>query len=66
MCLLLNTRNPALPFAPRRLMYFKAHTLRANLHCGVFGRTVHEPMTDCIALMVRLVRSRRQHPPRRR
>lgn len=26
-----------------------------DLHSGVFGRTVHEPMTDLIALLEKLV-----------
>ena len=28
-----------------------------DLHSGVFGRTVHEPMTDLIALLGKLVAS---------
>lgn len=29
-----------------------------DLHSGVFGRTVHEPMTDLITLMSKLVDGR--------
>jgi acetylornithine deacetylase/succinyl-diaminopimelate desuccinylase-like protein len=53
----LNTRTPALTYGLRGLNYFKL-TVRgpaADLHSGVFGRTVHEPMTDLIHLMSKLV-----------
>ncbi|KAJ7687614.1 hypothetical protein B0H17DRAFT_1160434 [Mycena rosella] len=53
----LNTRTPALTYGLRGLVYFKL-TISGparDLHSGVFGRTVHEPMTDLIALMGRLV-----------
>ncbi|KAF7334577.1 CNDP dipeptidase [Mycena venus] len=53
----LNTRTPALTYGLRGLVYFKI-TISGpgrDLHSGVFGRTVHEPMTDLISLMGRLV-----------
>ncbi|KAG6887961.1 hypothetical protein C0995_011354 [Termitomyces sp. Mi166 len=53
----LNTRTPALTYGLRGLAYFKV-TISGparDLHSGVFGRTVHEPMTDLIALMSKLV-----------
>ncbi|KAJ7127526.1 hypothetical protein C8R43DRAFT_1027535 [Mycena crocata] len=53
----LNTRTPALTYGLRGLVYFKI-TLSGpgrDLHSGVFGRTVHEPMTDLISLMGTLV-----------
>ncbi|KAJ6473884.1 hypothetical protein C8R45DRAFT_794175, partial [Mycena sanguinolenta] len=53
----LNTRTPALTYGLRGLVYFKITVSGPgrDLHSGVFGRTVHEPMTDLIALMGRLV-----------
>ncbi|KAJ7510601.1 hypothetical protein B0H11DRAFT_1700711 [Mycena galericulata] len=53
----LNTRTPALTYGLRGLVYFKITVSGPgrDLHSGVFGRTVHEPMTDLIALMSRLV-----------
>jgi len=53
----LNTRTPALTYGLRGLTYFKLNVSgpRRDLHSGVFGRTVHEPMTDLIHLMGRLV-----------
>ncbi|KAJ7083462.1 hypothetical protein C8R44DRAFT_822476 [Mycena epipterygia] len=53
----LNTRTPALTYGLRGLVYFKL-TLSGparDLHSGVFGRTVHEPMTDLISLLSTLV-----------
>ncbi|KAJ7291897.1 hypothetical protein C8J57DRAFT_1274164 [Mycena rebaudengoi] len=53
----LNDRTPALTYGLRGLVYFKL-TLEGpgrDLHSGVFGRTVHEPMTDLITLMGKLV-----------
>ncbi|KAJ7462957.1 hypothetical protein FB451DRAFT_1370832 [Mycena latifolia] len=50
---ILNMGTPALKAGLRGLVYFKL-TAR-DLHSGVFGRTVHKPMTDLIALMGRLV-----------
>ncbi|TFK32085.1 hypothetical protein BDQ12DRAFT_617664 [Crucibulum laeve] len=53
----LNTRTPALTYGLRGLTYFKLTVSgpARDLHSGVFGRTVHEPMTDLIHLMGRLV-----------
>jgi Cys-Gly metallodipeptidase DUG1 len=53
----LNTRTPALTYGLRGLVYFNLTVSGPgrDLHSGVFGRTVHEPMTDLIALMGRLV-----------
>ncbi|KAJ6477953.1 CNDP dipeptidase [Mycena vulgaris] len=53
----LNTRTPALTYGLRGLVYFKLTISGSarDLHSGVFGRTVHEPMTDLLALMGRLV-----------
>ncbi|KAK7059796.1 CNDP dipeptidase [Favolaschia claudopus] len=53
----LNTRTPALTYGLRGLVYFKLNISGPgrDLHSGVFGRTVHEPMTDLISLMSRLV-----------
>ncbi|KAJ7834379.1 hypothetical protein B0H14DRAFT_2798608 [Mycena olivaceomarginata] len=55
----LNTRTPVLTYGLRGLVYFKINVSGPgrDLHSGVFGRTVHEPMTDLIALMGRLVTS---------
>jgi len=53
----LNTRTPALTYGLRGLVYFKLTVSgpARDLHSGVFGRTVHEPMTDLISLMSGLV-----------
>jgi Cys-Gly metallodipeptidase DUG1 len=53
----LNTRTPAITYGLRGLTYFKINVSgpARDLHSGVFGRTVHEPMTDLIKLMSRLV-----------
>ncbi|KAK7046939.1 CNDP dipeptidase [Favolaschia claudopus] len=53
----LNTRTPALTYGLRGLVYFRLSISGPgrDLHSGVFGRTVHEPMTDLISLMSRLV-----------
>ncbi|KAJ7621054.1 hypothetical protein FB45DRAFT_928219 [Roridomyces roridus] len=55
----LNTRTPALTYGLRGLVYFKINVSgpTRDLHSGVFGRMVHEPMTDLISLMSRLVDS---------
>jgi len=53
----LNTRTPALTYGLRGLSYYKV-TISGparDLHSGVFGRTVHEPMTDLISLLGTLV-----------
>jgi Cys-Gly metallodipeptidase DUG1 len=53
----LNTRTPCLTYGLRGLSYFKITVSgpARDLHSGVFGRTVHEPMTDLIAIMSKLV-----------
>lgn len=53
----LNTRTPCLAYGLRGISYVKM-TVQGptkDLHSGVFGRTVHEPMTDLILLMSKLV-----------
>ncbi|KAI0293927.1 CNDP dipeptidase [Russula brevipes] len=53
----LNTRTPALTYGLRGISYYKV-TISGparDLHSGVFGRMVHEPMTDLITLMSKLV-----------
>jgi len=53
----LNTRTPCLTYGLRGLSYFKLTVTgpARDLHSGVFGRMVHEPMTDLVALMSKLV-----------
>ncbi|KAF7358799.1 CNDP dipeptidase [Mycena sanguinolenta] len=53
----LNTRTPALTYGLRGLVCFQITVSGPgrDLHSGIFGRMVHEPMTDLIALMSRLV-----------
>jgi len=53
----LNTRTPALTYGLRGISYYKVAVSgpARDLHSGVFGRMVHEPMTDLIALMSKLV-----------
>ena len=53
----LNTRTPALTYGLRGLSYYKVTIAgpARDLHSGVFGRTVHEPMTDLISLLGTLV-----------
>ncbi|KZT36279.1 CNDP dipeptidase [Sistotremastrum suecicum HHB10207 ss-3] len=53
----LNTRTPALTYGLRGISYYKITIAgpARDLHSGVFGRTVHEPMTDLITLMSKLV-----------
>ncbi|TFY83237.1 hypothetical protein EWM64_g777 [Hericium alpestre] len=55
----LNTRTPCLTYGLRGLTYFKITVSGPgkDLHSGVFGRMVYEPMTDLIALMSKLVDS---------
>ncbi|KAJ7035862.1 hypothetical protein C8F04DRAFT_1340876 [Mycena alexandri] len=50
----LNMRTPALTYGLRGLVYFKINVSGPgrDLHSGVFGRTVHEPMTDLISFML--------------
>ncbi|KAI5120388.1 hypothetical protein M0805_000168 [Coniferiporia weirii] len=53
----LNTRTPCLTYGLRGLSYYKL-TISGparDLHSGVYGRAVHEPMTDLITLMSKLV-----------
>ncbi|KAF9224708.1 CNDP dipeptidase [Gyrodon lividus] len=53
----LNTRTPALTYGLRGIAYFAINVSGPvqDLHSGLFGRMVHEPMTDLIKLMSRLV-----------
>ena len=53
----LNTRTPVLTYGLRGLSYYKVTVSgpARDLHSGVFGRTVHEPMTDLISLLGTLV-----------
>ena len=53
----LNTRTPCLTYGLRGLVYFKLSVSgpARDLHSGGFGRMVHEPMTDLIQLMSKLV-----------
>ncbi|TFK53202.1 CNDP dipeptidase [Heliocybe sulcata] len=53
----LNDRTPCLTYGLRGLSYFKivVQGPARDLHSGMFGRAVHEPMTDLIALMSKLV-----------
>ncbi|KAF4613357.1 hypothetical protein D9613_011016 [Agrocybe pediades] len=53
----LNTRTPALTYGLRGLSYYKVTVSgpARDLHSGVFGRTVHEPMTDLVHLLNTLV-----------
>ncbi|RDX40895.1 Zn-dependent exopeptidase, partial [Lentinus brumalis] len=53
----LNSRTPCLTYGLRGLVYFKL-TISGparDLHSGVFGCMVHEPMTDLINIMGKLV-----------
>ncbi|THH12856.1 hypothetical protein EW146_g7301 [Bondarzewia mesenterica] len=53
----LNTRTPCLTYGLRGITYFKVMISgpAKDLHSGVFGRMVHEPMTDLVLLMSKLV-----------
>lgn len=53
----LNTRTPAITYGLRGLTYFTVTVTGPgrDLHSGVFGRTVHEPMTDLVLLLSKLV-----------
>ncbi|CAO3607337.1 unnamed protein product [Mucor fragilis] len=53
----LGTTKPCLTYGLRGVSYFhmKVKGPRADLHSGVFGGTVHEPMTDLVAVMSKLV-----------
>ncbi|RDX44571.1 CNDP dipeptidase [Lentinus brumalis] len=53
----LNTRTPCLTYGLRGLVYFKI-TISGparDLHSGGFGRMVHEPMTDMVNILSKLV-----------
>jgi Cys-Gly metallodipeptidase DUG1 len=56
----LNDRTPCLTYGLRGISYFKVNITgpARDLHSGVFGNTVHEPMTDLIHLMSKLVSPR--------
>jgi acetylornithine deacetylase/succinyl-diaminopimelate desuccinylase-like protein len=53
----MNTRTPTITYGLRGIAYFKVTVAgpAKDLHSGVFGRTVHEPMTDLVLLMSKLV-----------
>ncbi|KAG2134130.1 CNDP dipeptidase [Suillus clintonianus] len=53
----LNTRKPALTFGIRGTAYFSINISgpATDLHSGLFGRMVHEPMTDMVKLLSKLV-----------
>lgn len=53
----MNTRTPCLTYGLRGLSYYNVtvHGPARDLHSGVFGNTVHEPMTDLILLLSTLV-----------
>jgi Cys-Gly metallodipeptidase DUG1 len=53
----LNTRTPVLTYGLRGISYYIVTVSgpTRDLHSGVFGRTVHEPMTDLISLLSTLV-----------
>lgn len=53
----MNTRTPCLTYGLRGITYIKI-TVQGpakDLHSGAFGGTVHEPMTDLVLLMGKLV-----------
>ncbi|KAF8309686.1 CNDP dipeptidase [Clavulina sp. PMI_390] len=53
----LNDRTPCLTYGLRGLSYYKVSITGPgrDLHSGVFGNMVHEPMTDLFLLMSKLV-----------
>ncbi|GAA6064176.1 hypothetical protein JCM10212_003057 [Sporobolomyces blumeae] len=53
----LGTESPCLTYGLRGLAYFSVNISgpAADLHSGVFGAMVHEPMTDLFALFSKLV-----------
>ncbi|KAF9260900.1 CNDP dipeptidase [Marasmius fiardii PR-910] len=53
----LNTRTPIVTYGIRGVAYFKltVHGPKQNLHSGIYGRMVYEPMTDLVHLMTSLV-----------
>lgn len=54
----LGTDKPCLTYGLRGVSYFQVAVTgpARDLHSGVFGGTVHEPMTDLVWLMSRLVK----------
>ncbi|KAL9709272.1 hypothetical protein Ac2012v2_007626 [Leucoagaricus gongylophorus] len=56
----LNTTTPALTYGLRGISYYKITVSGPgrDLHSGVFGRMVFEPMTDLITIMSKLVDNR--------
>jgi len=56
----LNTSTPALTYGLRGISYYKVTVSGPgrDLHSGVFGRTVFEPMTDLISIMSKLTDNR--------
>ena len=55
----LNTRTPTLTYGLRGIAYFNATVSgpKTDLHSGIYGGTVFEPMTDLITILSKLVRS---------
>jgi acetylornithine deacetylase/succinyl-diaminopimelate desuccinylase-like protein len=53
----LGDKKPCLTYGLRGVSYFHLEVtgIAKDLHSGVFGGLVHEPMTDLIALMGKLV-----------
>ncbi|KIY69896.1 CNDP dipeptidase [Cylindrobasidium torrendii FP15055 ss-10] len=53
----LNTRTPVITYGLRGVSYYKIDITgpARDLHSGVFGGTIHEPMTDLVLLMSKLV-----------
>lgn len=53
----LGTTTPCLTYGLRGLSYFSVEISgpKADLHSGVFGNVVHEPMTDLFAIFSKLV-----------
>ncbi|KAK1228965.1 hypothetical protein PQX77_008005 [Marasmius sp. AFHP31] len=53
----LNTKTPIITYGLRGIVYFKLKVWgpEKNLHSGIYGRMVNEPMTDIVHLMSRLV-----------
>ncbi|KAG7535894.1 hypothetical protein FFLO_03640 [Filobasidium floriforme] len=56
----LNTTTPCLTYGLRGVNYFRISVSgpSKDLHSGVFGAAVHEPMTDLVTLMSKLVTSK--------
>jgi Cys-Gly metallodipeptidase DUG1 len=54
----LNDRTPCLTYGLRGISYYEVTVSgpAKDLHSGVFGNTVHEPMTDLVILMSKLVK----------